>query len=563
MIPRAYLPAVPAGGDASRAFRGRFVDPWYSGIRTGYVVWDGDRLLGVTRDEPEHADVIDVDGIICPGFVDAHVHVESSGLRPARYAEIVVREGTTAVVWDPHEVVNVSGERGLEWAVKTAEEALPFKFYIALPSCVPALGPPYETVKGEISVDVVRRFASHPMVVSVGELMDVTGVIGGEKDEFIELRDLYGLTVDGHAPDLTGFEAMRYFAAGPETDHECSTAEEFTSRRELGVWTFVRQGSSSKDMEVALETLEDLRGVCFVTDDLHVKDMDEISLRRMVGRAIEAGFDPLESLSAVTLNPSLCYGLRSGRLVPGFHADIVVIEDLDEDMELADVWIGGERSERVRFRDARVELPDVELSIDPRKVSFQDGKYEVRCVGLVRGSIRTREVVREITVEDGAVKDDDVAFLVVVDRYGRGNWSIGFVEGFEELDCAVVSTVAHDAHNVVIAGRRLDDVRRALRLVSEVGGCIGAVAGDLTEFVRLDVAGLMSSSDPEEVRESYEDVLELIRSSSGVDWDPFQALSFVTLPVIPELRLTDRGLVKVGPNEIRFVDVVIDGDPVE
>ncbi|WP_457620235.1 adenine deaminase C-terminal domain-containing protein [Methanopyrus sp.] len=527
------------------------------------MVWDGDRLLGVTRDEPEHADVIDVDGIICPGFVDAHVHVESSGLRPARYAEIVVREGTTAVVWDPHEVVNVSGERGLEWAVKTAEEALPFKFYIALPSCVPALGPPYETVKGEISVDVVRRFASHPMVVSVGELMDVTGVIGGEKDEFIELRDLYGLTVDGHAPDLTGFEAMRYFAAGPETDHECSTAEEFTSRRELGVWTFVRQGSSSKDMEVALETLEDLRGVCFVTDDLHVKDMDEISLRRMVGRAIEAGFDPLESLSAVTLNPSLCYGLRSGRLVPGFHADIVVIEDLDEDMELADVWIGGERSERVRFRDARVELPDVELSIDPRKVSFQDGKYEVRCVGLVRGSIRTREVVREITVEDGAVKDDDVAFLVVVDRYGRGNWSIGFVEGFEELDCAVVSTVAHDAHNVVIAGRRLDDVRRALRLVSEVGGCIGAVAGDLTEFVRLDVAGLMSSSDPEEVRESYEDVLELIRSSSGVDWDPFQALSFVTLPVIPELRLTDRGLVKVGPNEIRFVDVVIDGDPVE
>ncbi len=270
--------------------------------------------------------------------------MESSGLRPARYAEIVVREGTTAVVWDPHEVVNVSGELGLEWAVKTAEEALPFKFYIALPPCVPALGPPYETVEGEITVDVARRFASHPMVVSVGELMDVAGVMEGEKDGFIGLKNLYGLTVDGHAPDLTGFEAMRYFAAGPETDHECSTAEEFISRRELGIWTFVRQGSSSKDLEVALETLEDLRGVCFVTDDLHIKDMDEISLRKMVGRAIEAGFDPLESLSTVTLNPSLCYGLRSGRLAPGFHADIVVVEDLDESMGLTDVWIGGKRN---------------------------------------------------------------------------------------------------------------------------------------------------------------------------------------------------------------------------
>ncbi|WP_456482559.1 adenine deaminase C-terminal domain-containing protein [Methanopyrus sp.] len=526
------------------------------------MVWRGDRLLGVTRDEPEHADVIEVDGVICPGFVDAHVHVESSGLRPARYAETVVREGTTAVVWDPHEVVNVSGELGLEWAVKTSEEALPFKFYIALPSCVPALGPPYETVRGEITVDVVRKFATHPMVVSVGELMDVAGVMGGEKDEFIELRDLYGLTVDGHAPGLTGLGAMRYFAAGPETDHECSTAEEFVSRRELGVWTFVRQGSSSRDMEVALETLEDLRGVCFVTDDLHVRDMDEVSLRKMVGRAIEAGFDPLEALGAVTLNPSLCYGLRSGRLAPGFHADVVVVEDLDEDMELVEVWIGGERSEHVRFRDAELELPDVELS-DPREVSFQDGRYEARCIGLVRGSIRTEEIVREVTVENGVIKDDDVAFLVVADRYGQGSWSMGFVEGFEELDCALVSTVAHDSHNVVVAGRRLDDVRRALRLVSEVGGCVGAVAGERVEFVRLDVAGLMSSSSPEEVRESYEGVLELIRSNSGVDWDPFQVLSFVTLPVIPELRLTDRGLVRVEPDDVRFVDVIIDdGDPV-
>ncbi|WP_456435678.1 adenine deaminase C-terminal domain-containing protein [Methanopyrus sp.] len=146
----------------------------------------------------------------------------------------------------------------------------------------------------------------------------------------------------------------------------------------------------------------------------------------------------------------------------------------------------------------------------------------MRCIGLVRGSIRTEEIVREVTVEDGVVKDDDVAFLVVSDRYGQGSWSIGFVEG--ELGCALVSTVAHDSHNVVVAGRRLDDVRKALQLVSEVGGCVGAVAGDRAEFVRLDVAGLMSSSDPEEVKKSYEDVLELIRSSSGVDWDPFQAL---------------------------------------
>ncbi len=508
-------------------------------------------------DELGDVDVVEVDGVVCPGFVDAHVHVESSGLSPPGYARVVSERGVTSVVWDPHEVVNVAGEEGLRWALRTAERARPFKFYLALPSCVPALGEPFETVRGKVTPEIVERYADHPMVVALGEMMDVEGVLEGRKDELVRLARRMGLRVDGHAPGLVGPGAARYFSAGPETDHECSTGEEFRWRRELGVWTFVREGSSSRDLEAALEALDDLSGVCFVTDDLHASDMDEVSLAKMVRRAVEAGFDPLEALGTVTLNPSLCYGLRTGRLAPGYHADVVVLSGLEE-VEPRRVFLEGTPREDAEFEGAEAELPRVEVSVDPEDIGFEDGRYRVRCVGVRPGTIRTREVVEEITIRDGRVVEEGVAFLVVVDRYGEGSWSLGFLEGIDDLECALVTTVAHDAHNVVVVGRDLRLVREGVRLAGRLGGCVGVVWDGGCESVELDVAGLMSSREPEEFVEAYGSVLERVRELSDVEEDPFQVLSFVTLPVVPEVRLTDRGMVRVEGKEVRLVNPVIE-----
>jgi len=540
-----------------KALSCRFVDPWFTEIKKGYVILNGSTVIGVTRREPDVDIVTDVEGVVAPGYVDAHVHVESSGLAPWSYAEMVSELGVTSVVWDPHEVVNVAGDKGLRWALRCAELAEPFNMYVALPSCVPALGEPYETSGGEVDEDTVERYAAHPKVVALGEVMDVGGVLEGSKEDMIDVAIRYNLTVDGHAPGLIGEEAALYFSKGPETDHEASIPEEFETRRELGVWTFVREGSSSRDLDAAIEALEDLVGVCLVTDDLHASDHGERGLTYMADRLMEAGFDPLDVMKTVTLNPSLCYGLRDGRLIPGSPANLVLLPSDLSTFEPEKVLLGGRDRENVSFEGPRMELPD------PRPVAevphAPEGEFLVRCVRVSEGTLRTEEVVREVRIERGRVVEEDVAFLVVMDRYGEGHASLAFVDGLELLDCGVVTTVAHDSHNVVAASRDLRMIERCIDMVRERGGCQGVVTPEGEEvYARLDVAGLMYSGDRGDFVEAYERVLRAVWEWSGVDWNPFDALTFVTLPVIPELRVTDRGLVRVDPGgEVRFVDVFV------
>ncbi len=535
-----------------------FVDPWFTGLRKGYVLISGNVLTGVTERDPGVENTVDVEGIVAPGYIDAHVHVESSGLAPWSYAGMVARRGVTSIVWDPHEVVNVAGERGLKWVLDCAEALEPFGMYVAIPSCVPALGEPYETSGGEVDEETVEKYASHPKVVALGEVMDVGGVLEGDKDPMLKAARRYNLRIDGHAPGLTGMEAARYFSRGPETDHEASTPEEFETRRSLGVWTFVREGSSSKDLEAALEALEDLEGVCLVTDDLHASDHEDgAGLPAMADRLLEAGFGFLDVMKTVTLHPSLCYGLREGRLTPGSSANLVVLPEDASTFEPDRVILGGEDVRDVGFKGTEARLPD------PRPTGevphAPEGEFLVRCVRVKEGTIRTEESVREVRVEGGKIVDEDVAFLVVVDRYGEGHSSLAFVEGFERLDCGLVTTVAHDSHNVVAASRDLKLVARCLDMVKERGGCQGVVTPEGEEvYVDLDVAGLMHSGGWKGFVRRYREVLETVRRWSGVDWNPFDALTFVTLPVIPEIRVTDRGLVRVEPGgDVMFVDVFV------
>ncbi len=540
-----------------KALSCRFVDPWFTDIKKGYVILNGSTVIGVTRREPNVDSVTEVDDVVAPGYVDAHVHVESSGLAPWSYAGMVSELGVTSVVWDPHEVVNVAGDKGLRWALRCAELVEPFNMYVALPSCVPALGEPYETSGGEVDESTVERYAAHPKVVALGEVMDVGSVLEGSKEDVINVAMRYNLTVDGHAPGLVGVEAAFYFSKGPETDHEASTPEEFETRRELGVWIFVREGSSSRDLETAVGVLEDLVGVCLVTDDLHASDHGERGLAYMADRLIEAGFDPLDVMKTVTLNPSLCYGLRDGRLIPGAPANLVLLPDDLSTFEPERVLLGGRNRENVSFERPEAELPG------PRPVAevphAPEGEFLVRCVRVSEGTIRTEEVIREVRIERGRVIEEDVAFLVVMDRYGEGHASLAFVDGFEFLDCGIVTTVAHDSHNVVAASRDLRMIERCVDMVRERGGCQGVITPEGEEvYARLDVAGLMYSGDRNDFIEAYESVLRTVWEWSGVDWNPFDVLTFVTLPVIPELRVTDRGLVRVDPRgEVRFVDVFV------
>jgi adenine deaminase len=476
---------------------------------------------------------------LIPGFVDAHVHVESSMLPPGEFARIAVRHGSVGSVSDPHEIANVLGVAGVEFMLAEAART-PFKFCFGAPSCVPATT--FETAGAELDVVAVTALLARNDIGYLSEVMNWPGVLGGDPGMMAKIAaaKAVGKRVDGHAPGLRGEDARRYAAAGIETDHECFTLEEALEKIDAGMLIAIREGSAAKNFE-ALEPL--LRThpdrVMLCSDDVHPNSLVRGHVDRLVARAVAGGADVFDVLTAACLRPVEHYGLPIGLLRVGDAADFVVVEDL-VDFRVRETWIDGacvarggkslvERREVIevvnRFESREIRAD--ELAVDAVKVNVivaRDGQ-------LVTGA------------EVGAVGGADVLKIVVVNRYAEAEPAVGFVRGFGLERGAIASSVAHDSHNVVAVGTTDAELASAINAVMRARGGICAVGGDVVELLPLEIAGLMATGDGDEVAAAYERVAEFATGTLGSGLrDPFMTLSFMALLVIPDLKLSDRGL---------------------
>lgn len=525
----------------------------------------GDRIAGLGRYPGRVLE--DVTGcVIAPGLMDAHFHLESTMLTPAAFARAVVPRGTTAVAMDPHEIGNVAGVAGIRWLL-AATRGLPLTFHCLAPSCVPSSR--METTGGRIGSAGVTQLLAQRQVLGLAEMMDYPGLLAGEAEVLRKLAAAAGSVIDGHAPGLSGRALNAYLAAGPGSDHETTRAEEAREKLRRGVTLMLRESSVAKDMTRLLRDLPAaaLDRCLLVTDDLLPHDLLRHGhLDAVLRRAVRlAGQHPVQALRMVTLNAAAYLRLpRVGAVAPGWAADLVVLEDL-RSFRARLVIQGG----RVVARNGRLTVPapdrlarsprlhrSVHVGPLPRDV-FRIPARGTRCrvIRVSADSILTEQVLRRPRAVDGAVAADpaaDCAKLAVVERHtGSGQVGLGFVTGLGLRAGALATSVAHDSHNIVAAGVRDEDMLAAVREIQRLGGGVVAVRdGRVLAGLRLPVAGLLTQEPLPRVAGRLEALTRAARRLGVTLPHPFLTLSFVTLAVVPRLRLTDRGLVDVDAGRI-------------
>jgi adenine deaminase len=509
--------------------------------------------LGSTHGATE---VVDLRGaILAPAFTDPHIHVESSMLTPEGFAEAVVPRGTGATVSDPHEIVNVMGLAGLDY-MRAAAQGLPVDLFFSIPSCVPATD--METAGAELdaaaTASALDRYSDTP---GLSEMMNFPGVLYGVPDVLEKIRAAHarGLPVDGHSPGLTGPGLDAYLNGGILTDHECLTADEAREKLRRGMVLFLREGSAAKNLRDLLPavTAGNLHRVCIASDDRHPEDlMREGHLDHSLRLAVSAGLDPMWALCMVTLNPARVYGwMDRGGIAPGYRADLVVLDNL-RDFGVREVWHGGmrvaERGEIIQpipRRDASATLSSVRLPATlGAKLRAFPTSGRARVIGVEPAQIVTRNETGDL---GDAGPGKDIQFAAVVERHrGTGNVGLGLLRGFNLKAGAFASTVSHDSHNLVLVGVSPSEMEAAARAVAQMGGGLAVVRdGEVKASCPLPVAGLMSQGNAREVAARLAKLHEEAKACGCALPTPFMTLAFIALPVIPSLKLTDKGLVDV------------------
>lgn len=491
----------------------------------------------------------DVDGFLLPGFIDAHVHVESSMLIPSEFARLAVLHGTVATISDPHEIANVLGVAGVDYMIANGKQ-VPFHFFFGAPSCVPATA--FETAGAMIGPDDVGRLLERPEVLYLSEMMNFPGVLNGDPEVLRKIAHAQrlGKPVDGHAPGLRGEEALRYIAAGMSTDHECFTPEEALDKLAGGMWVQIREGSAAKNFE-ALQPLlhEHWERMMFCSDDKHPDSLVLSHINALCARAVKAGVDVFKVLQVACLNPITHYQLPIGRLRVGDPADMILIEDLT-DFKVRQTYVRGSlvadqgRSliERVsagtpnQFQCGHITEVDLHVPAtggDLLVIEPYDGQ-------LITGKRSMRPTVR-----NGACVADpgrDLLKIAVVNRYHDAPVAVGWIMNMGLQRGAIASCVAHDSHNIVAVGTNDMDLTAAINTVIDGQGGISLADGPLRMALALPVAGIMTTADAYEVARDYGLIDEAARSLGCTMSAPYMTLSFMALLVIPHLKMSDRGL---------------------
>ncbi|MBQ3108548.1 MAG: adenine deaminase [Clostridia bacterium] len=491
---------------------------------------------------------------LAPGFIDAHMHIESTMVTPSTYAGIVLPHGTTAVIADPHEIANVAGMKGI-YAMLEASEGLPLSVYFMLPSCVPAT--PFEHNGAVLSAQDLAPLKAHPRVLGLGEVMNYVGVVNGDTDMMEKLSMFYGGNIDGHAPLLTGRDLAAYCVAGPMTDHECSNFEEVREKLRAGMRVMIRVGSAANGVEELLSRIAEeklpVENLLFCSDDKHIENIQrEGHINHNMRLAVAAGLTPFEAIRMATLNPARAYGLaRRGAVAPGYRADLVLLEDLKE-FKVRKVITGGRiyrGAEQLNVNFPAEILGGINIApMDAEKLRLPV-KGEMPVIRLVPGQLMTELTYAKVPERDGCfLPDGRYTKLAVVERHhGTGHVGVGIVEGLNLKNGAIAATVAHDSHNLVVAGDNDADILRAIDTLCDCGGGFAVVSrGVVLARLPLPIAGLMTDAPVEDVLARQRALLDAAASlGAGLASDPLVTLSFLALPVIPEVRLTDMGLFDV------------------
>lgn len=504
------------------------------------------------------------DRYILPGFVDAHVHIESSMLTPVRFAELALRQGTVGVVTDPHEIANVLGVEGFRFMQKEAKRT-PLKIKFGIPSCVPAT--PFETAGAVITAREIEELMKEDASLHLAEMMNYPGVIYGDEEVMkkIEVAKRYGRIIDGHAPGLKGEELDKYVKAGVRTDHECTDIREAREKIEKGMKILIREGSAAKNFMELIPLIKDnADSVMFCTDDSHPDDLVERHIRDLAGRAVKMGYDLWDVLRAAVVNPVRFYGMKVGLLQEDDPADFIVVEDL-ESFGLKEVYIEGEKVYDGKLVKAGIPGEEEPNKFEVEPVNVEDIRVEakpgrkIRVITAKEGSLVTGNIEALPKVENGFVVPDperDILKIVVLNRYKKNVKPVcGFIRGFGMRSGAIAGSIAHDSHNVIAVGTSDEDLIKAINSVIQAKGGIAVAEGNEVSVLPLPVAGLMTHEKGEEVAEKYQEMNMKVKALGSILRAPFMTLSFMALLVIPELKIGDKGLFDV--NKFSFTELFI------
>lgn len=523
--------------------QGQIVDIQTKRIFKGEITFDNGRITAI--EEKEHH----LNHYILPGFIDAHIHIESSMLVPSEFARIAVTHGTVATVSDPHEIANVLGVKGVDFMIENGKK-VPFKFNFGAPSCVPAT--PFESAGAVINSDAIKTLMANPDIKYLAEMMNYPGVLF-DNDEVLKKiawAKHYNKPVDGHAPGLRGDAISKYINAGISTDHECFAYEEALEKLQKGMKILIREGSAAKNFEALINLLpEHFENMMFCSDDKHPDDLIVGHINQFCARAVAKGMDVFKVLQAACINPVAHYNLDVGLLTEGDDADFIVIEDL-KDFKTLQTYINGQLVfnegesliEQVPFKNLN------NFNCNKKEVSdftVESSAKKIRVIEALEGQLVTNKIIEAALIENGNLVsniDKDILKMTVVNRYQNQKPGIAFIKNFGFKEGAIASSVGHDSHNIIAVGVSDEAICKAVNLIIENKGGICAVSNLETKIVSLPVAGIMSDRDGKTIGKQYAELDKMAKALGSKLYAPYMTLSFMALLVIPSLKLSDKGL---------------------
>ncbi|MDR7854980.1 adenine deaminase [Tissierella sp.] len=530
------------------------------------VAIDNGSIVGIGEYKGEEE--IDLSGkYLSPGFIDSHVHIESSMSSPSQFARVIVPRGVTSIIADPHEIGNVSGLEGIRYIIEESKNT-PLDVYVMLPSCVPSTD--FENAGAVLEAEDLAKLLDEETVIGLGEMMNYPGLIAADEKILDKLLLKKDIIVDGHGPMIKDNELNAYLAAGIKTEHECSTIEEVQNRLRLGMYVLLREGSAAKDLRniIGAVNKDNIRRFLFCTDDRHPEDLiNEGTIDFNIKLAIEAGVDPVDAIRIASLNAAECYGLqKKGAIAPGYIADLVVLDNL-KDFNVLQVFKNGKlvaENNKAIFETNISNLGNITNSVNIKDVNIEDIQIRMETnkanvISVINGSLTTELVVKEVDVVDGYFNysNNDILKLVVVERHhATGNIGVGLIENFEIKNGAIGSTVAHDSHNIIVIGDNDEDILLAIEELKRIGGGITMASnGKVLRSLPLEIGGIMTSKPIEETNATLKEMINLSHDKFNVNKniDPFMTLAFMALPVIPKIKLTDMGLFDV--EKFKFIEV--------
>lgn len=528
-------------------------------IQDGIIVGIGDNYSGYKE--------IDINGAyVSPSFIDGHVHLESSMMLPKEFAKTVLPAGTTTAIIDPHEISNVFGLHGISF-MHEAVKNLPLDVYTMLPSCVPAT--PFETSGFDLNSYDLSLLIDKPWVLGIAEMMNFPGVLNLDKNVMskLKLAKQKDKRIDGHAPFLSNKDLCAYIASGVKSDHECTTPKEAIEKLRLGMYLMIREGTAAKDLDALIPILKECntRKCLFVTDDRHPSDLKE-HINGMVRRTVEAGVDPIKAIQCASLNTAEYFGLKDlGAVAPGYKADLLILPDLKSfkpDFVIKNGKVIVENGQLISELE-EFETPSMRGSVNVKWIEEEDFRIEaksdlVKTIEVIPHQLVTKAINSKIKIENGNaisnIETDTLKICVIERHRATGNIGKGFVKGFNLKSGAIASTVAHDSHNMIVVGTNDYDMYiAAVELVKSQGGKVVVNNGEVISKLPLPIAGLMSDKDFNYVLEKCAELNHASRTIGCTLEDPFMTMAFMSLPVIPELKITDKGLFDT--NTFNFTDI--------